>query len=115
VGIQFIRKLFDFWKTTGQDYITFSECVQGIDGLVFSSLEERIDALFDIHDAESLGVLEREFVIQLSETLLFLLRLNTIPSDDSDMGDGYLASVSGLLSRCLLSNDKLGCDGIFLL
>lgn len=111
MGIQFIRKLFDFWKNAGQEHITFAECVAGIDGIVFSTLEERIDALFDIHDSARAGFLEREYVIQLSESLLFLLRLNNAGEGD-DIGDGYLASVSGLLSRCLLSNAQVDCDGM---
>jgi hypothetical protein len=114
VGINFIRRLFEYWKSTpAQQYVTFSECVKGIDGIVFSTLEERIDALFDIHDADRLEELGRELVIQLSESLLFLLRLESVaPSEDADIGDSYLASVSGLLSRCLTSNAELGCDGM---
>lgn len=109
VGIRFIRMLFDYIAKAGYEYVTFERCVESIDRLVSCSLEERIDAIFEMHDSDRNGSLDRESVIQLSETLLFLLRNHPL-TEESDTGDGYLASVSALLSRCLLSDDNLDCD-----
>ncbi|KAJ3114339.1 hypothetical protein HK100_001690, partial [Physocladia obscura] len=92
LGERFLTRLFDTSFDTNKDgYVDFGDVVQGLTKLIQPDMMERIDFFFTIHDDDKDGFLNKEEVIQVYESLFFLLR--------KEEGDKYLNSVSTLLQR----------------
>ncbi|KAI9327546.1 rab-GTPase-TBC domain-containing protein [Obelidium mucronatum] len=92
VGTKFLNRLFDnLFDKNHDSYIDFADVVQGLSKLIHSDLMDRIGLFFSLHDDNGDGFLDKEEVIQVSESLLFLLR--------KEEGDKYLASMSTLMQR----------------
>ncbi|KAJ3074761.1 hypothetical protein HDU98_010351 [Podochytrium sp. JEL0797] len=92
VGAQFLHRLFDKLFDTNHDgYVDFSDVITGTSKLIHADLMDRIGLFFNLHDDDADGFLNKEEVILVSESLLFLLR--------KEDGDLYLKSMSGLMQR----------------
>ncbi|KAI8621287.1 rab-GTPase-TBC domain-containing protein [Chytriomyces sp. MP71] len=92
VGSRFLNRLFDHLFDTNHDaFIDFADIVQGLTKLIHADLMARIDLFFALHDEDHDNFLNKEEVIQFSESLFFLLR-----KEDGDM---YLNSMSTLMQR----------------
>ncbi|KAJ3340575.1 hypothetical protein HDU83_007012 [Entophlyctis luteolus] len=93
VGAQFLTRLFDKVFDTNRDgAVDFSDVIQGLTRLIHIDLMERIGLFFRLHDEDGDGFLNKEEVIQVSESLLFLLR-------KEEPADKYLSSVSQMMQR----------------
>ena len=94
-GASFIDKIFDVTFDLNHDgFVDFPDIVKGLRTWVFSDLDALILLFFRVHDANDDGRLTKEETIQLSESLLFILR-----RDDNDK---YLDSVSSLMTKMLM-------------
>ncbi|KNC97733.1 uncharacterized protein SPPG_06734 [Spizellomyces punctatus DAOM BR117] len=97
VGSSFMEKLFQHCFDSDHDgFINFQDIVTGLGKLIHSDLMTRLSLFFELHDADQDGTLIKEEIIQLSESLLFLLR--------REEGDRHLGAVSGLLNRAFMLN-----------
>ncbi|KAJ3411856.1 hypothetical protein HDV05_001645 [Chytridiales sp. JEL 0842] len=92
VGAHILRRFFDVVFDLDKDgLMDFSDAVRGLSTLIHVDLMSRISLFFKLHDVDADGHLNKEELIQVSESLLFLLRRQD--------GDRYLNSVSGLLQH----------------
>ncbi|KAJ3329801.1 hypothetical protein HDU76_007103 [Blyttiomyces sp. JEL0837] len=99
VGGLFVQKLYKVvFNTNNDSIINFSDFVMGLSKLIHTDLMGRIGLFFQIHDQDGDGYLNKEEVIQFSESLLYLLR--------KEDGDRYLNSVSSLLQRAFELNAR---------
>ncbi|RKO87204.1 rab-GTPase-TBC domain-containing protein, partial [Blyttiomyces helicus] len=97
VGSLFMEKLFSrVFDRNGDGVVDFQDIVTGMGTLIHADVMATLNTFFELHDGNSDGQLGREETIQLSESLLFLLR--------REEGDRYLGSVSGLLNRAFALN-----------
>ncbi|KAJ3052498.1 hypothetical protein HK097_006137, partial [Rhizophlyctis rosea] len=95
VGATFLNKLFGkVFDRNADGWIDFQDVVRGLGEVIHGDVMGRMDLVFELHDGDGDGNLSREEIIQLSESLLFLLR--------REEGDRHLGSVSGLLNRAFM-------------
>nr|ASF90223.1 hypothetical protein SPAR02025 [Bartheletia paradoxa] len=81
-----VDRLFYYWDKEGMGALSLQDIINGLDQVVFSDLMGSIQFFFDLHDKNRDGILTKDEVLQLSESLLFIFR--------NEIGDIYLASVS---------------------
>ncbi|KAJ3214732.1 hypothetical protein HDU67_001323 [Dinochytrium kinnereticum] len=92
VGSSLLTKLYgEVFDKNRDGYVDFSDIVKGLSQIIHSDFMTRITLFFDLHDSDKDGLLNKEELIQFSESLLFLLR--------KEDGDKYLNSVSNILQR----------------
>ncbi|ORX57984.1 TBC-domain-containing protein [Hesseltinella vesiculosa] len=83
IGKQFLARLFD----------VFDDAIVGVASIIKGDLNSQIKLFFDLHDQDKDGILNREQVVQFSETLLWIFR---------DMSDEeHLNSVSTFLRNAM--------------
>ncbi|KAI9205822.1 rab-GTPase-TBC domain-containing protein [Polychytrium aggregatum] len=91
VGKAFMTSMFHrLFDRNGDGFVDFQDIVIGLGKIIHSDLMGRIDLFFAIHDDDGDNVISKEQIIHLSESLLFLFRL--------EEGDTHLNSVSNLLN-----------------
>ncbi|KAJ3188481.1 hypothetical protein HK101_009144 [Irineochytrium annulatum] len=104
VGSILLNKLFaHVFDKNGDSLVDFGDIVRGLSNLVHSDLMGRIALFFELHDEDKDSFLNKEEVIQFSESLLFLMRRMD--------GDRYLNSVSNVLHRSFELNAKHAVEG----
>ncbi|KAI8851589.1 hypothetical protein BC829DRAFT_386413 [Chytridium lagenaria] len=91
VGSALLNKLFTLFDKNRDSFVDFSDIVKGFSQLIHTDFMTRITLFFDLHDSDKDGFLNKEELIQFSESLLFLLR--------REGGDKFLNSVSTILQR----------------
>ncbi|CAO1639330.1 unnamed protein product [Sympodiomycopsis kandeliae] len=89
----FIHSIFTSWDTESRGTLTFQDILTGLDPILFSSGDvlSSINWFFSLHTEKDGEMLSKNQVLKLSENLLFLFR--------NEPGEGYLASVSQLISQ----------------
>ncbi|KAI8069912.1 rab-GTPase-TBC domain-containing protein [Gongronella butleri] len=93
VGDQFLARLFETFDTTKAGTISLQEAINGVASIAKGDLNAQIKLFFDLHDVDKDGQLNREEVVQFSETLLWIFR---------DMSDeDHLNSVSTFLHHAM--------------
>ncbi|KAJ3188163.1 hypothetical protein HDU85_005313 [Gaertneriomyces sp. JEL0708] len=99
VGSAFLRKMYDrVFDKDGDGYVNFQDIVTGLGQLIHSDMMTRMTLFFNIHDENGDGTLTKDEIIQLSESLLFLMR--------NEDGDRHLPAISGLLNRAFMLNAR---------
>lgn len=91
VGSFFLDLMFEMTDISKSGFVSFSNVIQTVDKIVSSDFATLVGIFFDLHDRGKLGSLNKEEMIQTSESLLFILR--------NEVNDSYLSSISGLISR----------------
>ncbi|KAJ3100930.1 hypothetical protein HDU97_001814 [Phlyctochytrium planicorne] len=92
VGSMLLNKLYsEIFDKNSDAIVDFADIVKGVSQLIHADFMTRITLFFEIHDSDKDGFLNKEELIQFSESLLFLLR--------REDGDKYLNSVSNVLQR----------------
>ncbi|KAI8341806.1 rab-GTPase-TBC domain-containing protein [Chlamydoabsidia padenii] len=89
VGKLFLERLFDMFDVSHAGTISLQDAIVGVASIVKGDLNDQIKLFFDIHDVDNDGLLNRDEVLELSETLLWIFR------DISD--EDHLNSVSTFL------------------
>ncbi|KAL1916336.1 uncharacterized protein VTP21DRAFT_5953 [Calcarisporiella thermophila] len=89
VGRKFIDKLFQRWDTSHSGKLTLQDIVLGLGEILHGDLFSQMELFFALHDRDSDGVLTREDVLQMAETLLFIFRRAE--------SDQYLNAVSAFI------------------
>ncbi|OZJ01929.1 hypothetical protein BZG36_04840, partial [Bifiguratus adelaidae] len=90
-GRTFMERLFQYFDKGKHGQLSLQNCVSGLDELIHGDLSSRLKVFFDVHDIEHDGSLSKDEIVQVSETLLFLMR-----GDDDQ--DDILASISGFIN-----------------
>lgn len=70
----FLHRLFRAWDKSGQNELSLTDVVVGLDKLVNRNLMESISNFFGIYDPEGTGEIDREGILQVSEGLLYITK-----------------------------------------
>ncbi|KAI8099636.1 rab-GTPase-TBC domain-containing protein [Halteromyces radiatus] len=89
VGKLLLERLFALFDVTNSGTVSLQDAICGIASIVKGDLNDHIQLFFNLHDLDKDGLLNREEVLELSETLLWIFR------DTSD--EDHLNSVSTFL------------------
>ncbi|ORZ19731.1 rab-GTPase-TBC domain-domain-containing protein [Absidia repens] len=89
VGKQFLARLFGLFDVTKTGTISLQDAIVGVASIAKGDLNDHIKLFFDTSDVDKDGLLNRDEVLELSETLLWIFR------DVSD--EEHLNSVSTFL------------------
>ncbi|KAI9018301.1 hypothetical protein DFJ74DRAFT_608448 [Hyaloraphidium curvatum] len=100
-GQQIIELLFRYFNRNSDDptHVTLQEVVRGLGEIIFSDASGNADLLFALFDEKRKGYLDRDDIVRLSESLLFVHR------DAS--GDAYLTAVSDFMRKSLAVGAEL--------
>lgn len=92
VGSGLLDKLFHQLFDRNKDgFVDFPDIVVGLGKLIHNDMMSLMGLFFDVHDEDHDSQLTKEEVLQLSESLLFLMR--------REEGERHLNAVSNLLTR----------------
>lgn len=78
VDHELIDRIFVAWDQTNAGALSFQDVVNGLDSVLRGDLMSNISWLFDIHDNNHDGMLTKDEVLQLSESLLVSLASRSI-------------------------------------
>lgn len=107
VGSSLVEKLFRrCFDKDGDGFCNFQDIVTGLGQLIHSDMMSRLNLFFELHDSDNDGFLIKDEVIQLSESLLFLLR-----REEGDEAR-HLGAVSGLLNRAFMLHAQANDEGV---
>ncbi|KAI8969958.1 rab-GTPase-TBC domain-containing protein [Mycotypha africana] len=96
----FIYRLFKAFDRQNHQKLNFQDAVIGIGNICKGDLNSQIKLFFDLHDIDQDGFLNKEEVVQLSETLLWIFR--------HSQAEDYLNSVSTFLHNAFEYSEKKG-------
>ncbi|CDH56453.1 tbc-domain-containing protein [Lichtheimia corymbifera JMRC:FSU:9682] len=74
VGRSFLMRLFNLFDRGGRGSLSFQDIVIALGGILKGDHNAQISLFFKAHDPNQNGYLEREQVLQFSETLLWIFR-----------------------------------------
>lgn len=100
----FLHRLFHAWDEDGVGSLSLQEVVKGVAKMREQDLMHTITYFFELHDTDKDGILHKDDILMLSESLLFITR-NFI-----ELGEGYLLSVSRLIQNCFDHGEKVAVD-----
>jgi TBC1 domain family member 8/9 len=92
----FLHRLFRRWDRDMQGTLTLQNIVRGVAELSTVDLMATIGWFFSVHDRDGDGKLDKEEVLQMSESLLFITR-NLTSSETTEGSDTYLSAISGFI------------------
>ncbi|CAO3607615.1 unnamed protein product [Cunninghamella echinulata] len=98
VGKQFLARLFGTFDTLQSGTISLQDAIIGIASIIKGDLNSHIKLFFDLHDLDQDGLLNKDEVVEFSETLLWIFR--NISDED------HLNSVSTFLHHAFEYSDK---------
>ena len=92
----FLHRLFRRWDREMQGTLSLQDVVRGVAELSMVDLMATIGWFFAVHDRDSDGKLDKDEILQMSESLLFVTR--NLTSSGSEAGaDHYLSAISGFI------------------
>ena len=92
----FLHRLFRRWDRELQGTLSLQDIIRGVAELSTVDLMATIGWFFAVHDRNGDGKLDKEEVLQMSESLLFITR-NLTSSDTTAGADTYLSAISGFI------------------
>ncbi|KNE54335.1 hypothetical protein AMAG_17656 [Allomyces macrogynus ATCC 38327] len=103
-GAHLVQLLFNAFDTNGDARVGFQDLVTGLGQVVFADLNARMEWFFRVHDTDKDGILSRDDLLRVSESLLFIFRAERA-SEDS-----HLAAVSNFLHMAFQMADGAASD-----
>jgi len=92
----FLHRLFRRWDKEMQGTLSLQDVVRGVAELSHVDLMGTIGWFFAVHDRDGDGKIDKDEVLQMSESLLFITR--NLVSSGKDVGaDTYLSAISGFI------------------
>jgi hypothetical protein len=92
----FLHRLFRRWDREMVGTLSLQDVVRGVAELTKVDLMATIGWFFAVHDRDADGKLEKDEVLQMSESLLFITR-NLVSSGNEVGADTYLSAISGFI------------------
>lgn len=92
----FLHRLFRRWDREMVGTLSLQDVVRGVAELTTVDLMATIGWFFALHDRDGDGKLEKDEVLQMSESLLFITR-NFVGSGKEIGADTYLSAISGFI------------------
>jgi TBC1 domain family member 8/9 len=92
----FLHRLFRRWDRDMLGTLSLQNVVRGVAELSTVDLMATIGWFFAVHDRDNDGKIDKDEVLQMSESLLFITR-NLAPSDTQVGADTYLSAISGFI------------------
>jgi hypothetical protein len=92
----FLHRLFRRWDKEMLGTLSLQDVVRGVAELAMVDLMGTIGWFFAVHDRDADGRLEKDEVLQMSESLLFITR-NLVSSGNEVGADTYLSAISGFI------------------
>ncbi|KAG0326940.1 hypothetical protein BGZ99_008704 [Dissophora globulifera] len=99
VGRHFISRLFERFDQNGTGLLSLQEVTTGLDDIIHGDLMTRMQLFFDMHDLNKDGTLNRDEILGMSESLLFIFRF--------DDGDTYLGAISNFIRNAFEFAEKV--------
>ncbi|KAK3846094.1 MAG: rab-GTPase-TBC domain-containing protein [Linnemannia gamsii] len=99
VGKHFISRLFDRFDDNGSGILSLQEVTTGLGDIIHGDMMSRMQLFFDMHDLNKDGTLDRDEILGMSESLLFIYRY--------DDGDTYLPAISNFIRNAFEFAEKV--------
>lgn len=99
VGKHFISRLFDRFDGNGSGILSLQEVTTGLGDIIHGDMMSRMQLFFDMHDLNKDGTLNRDEILGMSESLLFIYRY--------DDGDTYLPAISNFIRNAFEFAEKV--------
>ncbi|KAF9278995.1 hypothetical protein BGZ88_000233 [Linnemannia elongata] len=99
VGKHFISRLFDRFDDNGSGILSLQEVTTGLGDIIHGDMMSRMQLFFDMHDLNKDGTLNRDEILGMSESLLFIYRY--------DDGDTYLPAISNFIRNAFEFAEKV--------
>ncbi|CAE6364637.1 unnamed protein product [Rhizoctonia solani] len=94
-----IGRIFYYWDRQARGALSLQDLVLGLDEVMHNDLMGSIQWFFTLHDKDKDGLLTKDELLQLSESLLFIFR--------NEPGDAYLGAVSRFMTNAFEFGDAL--------
>ncbi|CAE6428102.1 unnamed protein product [Rhizoctonia solani] len=94
-----IGRIFYYWDRQARGALSLQDLVLGLDEVMHNDLMGNIQWFFTLHDKDKDGMLTKDELLQLSESLLFIFR--------NEPGDAYLGAVSRFMTNSFEFGDAL--------
>jgi len=94
-----IGRIFYHWDRQARGALSLQDLVLGLDEVMHNDLMGNIQWFFTLHDKDKDGMLTKDELLQLSESLLFIFR--------NEPGDAYLGAVSRFMTNAFEFGDAL--------
>ncbi|KAG8689365.1 hypothetical protein FRC11_002935 [Ceratobasidium sp. 423] len=94
-----IGRIFYYWDRQARGALSLQDLVLGLDEVMHNDLMGNIQWFFTLHDKDKDGMLTKDELLQLSESLLFIFR--------NEPGDAYLGAVSRFMTNAFEFGDAL--------
>ncbi|KAG0219122.1 hypothetical protein BGX33_004692 [Mortierella sp. NVP41] len=99
VGKHFISRLFDRFDDNCSGILSLQEVTTGLGDIIHGDMMSRMQLFFDMHDLDKDGTLNRDEILGMSESLLFIYRY--------DDGDIYLPAISNFIRNAFEFAEKV--------
>ncbi|KAG0339286.1 hypothetical protein BG004_006879 [Podila humilis] len=99
VGKHFIQRLFERFDDNGTGLLSLQEVTNGLGDIIHGDLMTRMQLFFDMHDLNKDGTLNRDEILGMSESFLFIFRF--------DDGDSYLGAISNFIRNAFEFAEKV--------
>ncbi|KAG9071125.1 hypothetical protein KI688_008668 [Linnemannia hyalina] len=99
VGKHFISRLFERFDENGSGILSLQEVTTGLGDIIHGDMMSRMQLFFDMHDLNKDGTLNRDEILGMSESLLFIYRY--------DDGDTYLPAISNFIRNAFEFAEKV--------
>ncbi|KAF9923415.1 hypothetical protein FBU30_006527 [Linnemannia zychae] len=99
VGKHFISRLFEEFDRNGSGSLSLQEVTTGLGDIIHGDMMSRMQLFFDMHDLNKDGTLNRDEILGMSESLLFIYRY--------DDGDVYLPAISNFIRNSFEFAEKV--------
>ncbi|KAG9088534.1 hypothetical protein FRC06_001979 [Ceratobasidium sp. 370] len=96
---ELIGRIFYYWDRQARGALSLQDLVLGLDEVMHNDLMGNIEWFFTLHDKDKDGMLTKDELLQLSESLLFIFR--------NEPGDAYLGAVSRFMTNAFEFGDAL--------
>ncbi|KAG8744610.1 hypothetical protein FRC10_009835 [Ceratobasidium sp. 414] len=96
---ELIGRIFYYWDRQARGALSLQDLVLGLDEVMHNDLMGNIQWFFTLHDKDKDGMLTKDELLQLSESLLFIFR--------NEPGDAYLGAVSRFMTNAFEFGDAL--------
>ena len=93
----FLHRLYRRWDRSMQGTLSLQDIVRGVAELSTVDLMATIGWFFAVHDRDGDGKLDKEEVLLMSESLLFITRNLTSSATQTEGSDTYLSAISGFI------------------
>jgi TBC1 domain family member 8/9 len=101
----FLHRLFRRWDRDMLGSLSLQDIVRGVAELTTVDLMATIGWFFAVHDRDSDGRVDKEEILQMSESLLFITR-NLTGSENEVGADTYLSAISGFIHHAFEYADQ---------